>query len=149
MVEVFGYAREKIIEPIALAFPVGGRGYSTVRDFPTSLKQDRSRISSGPTFLWSVSNQDLSESQVERILSFWARCVAWTREAAKPPEKVLSKLGRLSCYIKTVGDREREWLLAVSPYVHIGYDADDFIEQLERLADISPANVSAVLGKTT
>ncbi len=82
-----------------------------------------------------------------RILSFWARCVTWSREAAKPPEKLLSKLGRLSCYIKTVGDHEQEWLLAVAPYVHVGYDADDFIEELERLADISPANVSVVLGK--
>jgi hypothetical protein len=65
----------------------------------------------------------------------------------EPPAKLLSKLGRLSCYIKVVADREREWLLAVAPYVHVGYNADDFIEELERLADVSPANVCVVLGR--
>ena len=35
----------------------------------------------------------------------------------------------------------------MAPYVHVGYNADDFIEELDRLADISPAKISAVLGK--
>lgn len=141
------HAREKIVERIALAFllqdeELDGPRFSYL--FEAGLIED---LEQATGFFWSVSNQDLSDSQVERILSFWARCVDWSRGAAKPPERLLSRLGRLSCYIKTIGDREQEWLLAVAPYVHIGYNADDFIEELERLADISPANVSAVLGK--
>jgi len=141
------HAREKIIERIALAFlwedeKIDGPRFSYL--FEAGRIDD---LEQATTFFWSVSNQNLSDSQVARILAFWARCVTWSRNAGKPPEKLLSKLGRLSCYIKTIDEHEREWLLAVAPYVHIGYNADDFIEELERLADISPENVSAVLGK--
>jgi|CXWL01.1.fsa_nt_gi hypothetical protein len=141
------HARKKIIERIALAFlwkdeELDGPRFSYL--FEAGRSDD---LEQATAFFWSVSNQDLPESEVERILSFWARCVTWSRNAVKPPEKLLSKLGRLSCYIRTIGEQEREWLLAVAPYVHIGYDADDFIEELERLADISPENINAVLGR--
>ncbi|MBA3755061.1 MAG: hypothetical protein H0X02_02000 [Nitrosomonas sp.] len=141
------HARKKIVERIALAFlwrdeELNGPRFSYF--FEAGLIDDLEQVT---TLFWSVSNQNLSESQVEKILSFWARCIAWIREAAMPPEELLSKLGRLSCYIKAVGEREQQWLLAVAPYVHIGYNADYFIEELERLVDINPENVSAVLGK--
>lgn len=141
------HARKKIVERIALAFlwedeELDGPRFSYL--FEAGRIDD---LEQATTFFWSASNQDLSDSQVERILSFWERCVAWTLQAAKPPEELLSKLGRLSRYIKAVGEREQPWLLAVAPYVHIGYDADYFIEELERLVDISPENVNAVLGK--
>jgi hypothetical protein len=66
---------------------------------------------------------------------------------AEPPATVLSKLGRLSCYSKKVEDREMDWLLAVAPYVHVGYNAGDFIEELDRLVEVSPGNICIVLGK--
>ncbi|MDO9469896.1 MAG: hypothetical protein Q7J23_04100 [Nitrosomonas sp.] len=141
------HARKKIVERIALAFLWEDEELDSPR-FSYLFKAGRiDDLEQATTFLWSASNQDLSNSQVERILSFWAHCLAWTLQAAKPPEELLSKLGRLSRYIKTVGEREQPWLLAVAPYVHIDYDADYFIEELERLVDISPENVSTVLGK--
>lgn len=141
------HARAKLVDRIALAFlwadeELDGPRFSYL--FDSGRIED---LEQATGFFWSVSNQDLSAAQVERILSFWARCVAWNRSAAEPPAKLLSKLGRLSCYINSVADREQEWLLAVAPYVHVGYNADDFIEELDRLADISPAKISAVLGK--
>lgn len=141
------HAREKLVERIALAFlwedeELDGPRFSYL--FESGRIED---LEQATGFFWSVSNQDLSAAQVERILSFWARCVVWSRNAAETPAKLLSILGHLSCYIKSVEDREQEWLLAVAPYVHVGYNADDFIEELDRLADISPAKISAVLGK--
>ncbi len=49
--------------------------------------------------------------------------------------------------LQPVENRELEWLLAVAPYIHVGYNADDFIEELERLVNVSPANICVVLGK--
>ncbi len=141
------HAREKLVERIALAFLWGDEELDGLR-FSYLFESGRIEdLEQATGFFWSVNNQNLSPAQVERILSFWARCVVWSRDAAEPRAKLLSKLGRLSCYIKSVDDRELEWLLAVAPYVHVGYNADDFIEELDRLADISPAKVSAVLGK--
>ncbi|MDP3244593.1 MAG: hypothetical protein Q8M83_02950, partial [bacterium] len=141
------HAREKLVERIALAFLWGDEELDGPRFsylFDSGHVDD---LEEATGFFWSVSNQDLSPAQVERILAFWNQCVVWSRAVAETPAKLLSKLGRLSCYIKVVEDRERDWLLAVAPYVHVGYNADDFIEELERLVDVSPANICAVLGK--
>ena len=43
--------------------------------------------------------------------------------------------------------KERELLEAVAPYVHIGHNAHEFVEDLSRLVDVSPDGVSAVLEK--
>ena len=141
------HAREKIVERIALAFLWGDEELDGPRFsylFDTGHIDD---LEEATEFFWRVSNQELSPTQVERILAFWNRCVVWSQTAEKPPAKLLSKLGRLSCYIKEVKDRERDWLLAVAPYVHVGYNADDFIEELDRLVEVSPANICVVLGK--
>ena len=141
------HAREKLVERIALAFLWGDEELEGPRFsylFESAQIED---LEQATGFFWSVSNQELSPAQVERILAFWNRCVVWSRAVPEAPEKLLSKLGRLSCYIKVVEDRERDWLLAVAPYVHVGYNADDFIEELDRLVEVSPANICVVLGK--
>ena len=141
------HAREKLVERIALAFLWGDEELDGPRFsylFDTGQIED---LEQATGFFWSVSNQELSPAQVERILAFWNRCVVWSLDVSEPPAKLLSKLGRLSCYIKVVEDREWGWLLAVAPYVHVGYNADDFIEELERLVNVSPANICVVLGK--
>lgn len=48
--------------------------------------------------------------------------------------------------MKVVEDRERDWLLAVAPYVHVEHNVDYFIEELDRLVEVSPDNISVVLG---
>lgn len=141
------HAREKLVERIALAFLWGDEELDGPR-FSYLFESGRIEdLEQATGFFWSVSNQELSPAQVERILTFWNRCVVWSRAVAEPPVKVLSKLGRLSCYIKVVEDREMDWLLAVAPYVHVGYNADDFIEELDRLVEVSPANICVVLGR--
>ncbi len=141
------HARGKLIERIAFAFlwedeSLDGPRFSYL--IASSRVED---LEEATEFFWSVSNQELSPAQVERILSFWERCIAWSRDAVDPPARLLSKLGRLSCYLNSIGEREEVWLLAVAPYVQVDYNADYFIEDLERLVDVNPAVVSVVFGK--
>jgi hypothetical protein len=49
--------------------------------------------------------------------------------------------------VTTLTEREDTLLLAVAPHVKAGYKADNFIEELYRLADQDPVRVSNVLGK--
>ena len=141
------HAREKLVERIALAFLWGDEELDGSH-FSYLFEPDRVEdLEQATIFLWSASNQELSRDQESRILSFWARCVAWSRNAAEPPAKLLSQLSRLSCYLKSVEDHEQKWLLAVAPYVYVDDNADYFIEELDRLVDLSPAKISAVLGK--
>lgn len=141
------HAREKIVERIALAFLLGDEELDGPRFlylFETGNVDD---LEEATEFFWRVSNQEMSSAQVERILAFWNRCVVLSQAMTEPPAKLLSKLGRLSCYIKLVEDRERDWLLAVAPYVHVGHNVNNFIEELDRLVEVSPANICIVLGK--
>lgn len=140
------YAREKIIERIAIAYIWGDDELDSLRFsylFEAGCVED---LENASRFFWSISNQELSDAQVERILCYWERCIAWSEAAAEPPAKLLSSLGRLTCHLDSVGEKEANWLLSVAPYVHIGYNADDFIENLNRLADENSAVVSKVLG---
>jgi hypothetical protein len=140
-------SREKLVERIALAFLWGDEdleGPLFSYFFECKRLDDLEKIAD---FFWSVSNQELSPDQVERILAFWNRCLVWIRGGEETPAKLLSKLGRLSCYVNKVEAREVDWLLAVAPYVHVGYNADNFIEQLDRLVDCNSAEICIVLGK--
>ncbi len=141
------HARDKLLERIALAFLWGDEELNGPRFsylFECNRIDDLEQVAS---FFWRVSNQELSPTQVERIFSFWNQCVSRIRAVTNtPPAKLLSKLGRLSCFMKVVEDRERDWLLAVAPYVHVEHNVDYFIEELDRLVEVSPDNISVVLG---
>lgn len=139
------YAREKIIEKIALAYLWTDEELHSPRFsyFFESERVDDLEDASG--LFWSVRNQKLSDAQVERVLSFLDRCVAWGQEGAQPPRKLFSSLSRLICYVGAVGEREKQWLLAIAPHVVVGHNADEFIEELDRLVEMNPPVISAVL----
>lgn len=141
------HTREKLIERIAIAYlweieELDAPRFAYI--FESGLVDD---LVDASTLFWSISHQGLSDNMVERILKFWGRCVEWSRTTAISPAKLLSSLSRLSCYLKYVGGREKEWLLAVAPHANYDHNADNFIEELDRLADQSVAEVSAVFGK--
>jgi hypothetical protein len=141
------HARENIIQRIALAYLSGDEEFDLPRFsylFDSGQIEDLKEVS---RFFWSGSDQEVPENQVARILDYWTRCVNWSRTAPQPPAELLSSLSRLICYVKTVGEREMDLLTAVAQFVDVDYNADEFIEGLERLADVSPAEVSAVLGQ--
>lgn len=141
------HSREKLIQRITLAYlwddeELDGPRFSFL--FESKAVGD---LEEAGDFLWSVSSQKLHPTQIERVLDYWATCVDWSKTLAEPPAALLSSLSKLACYVKDIGDSEREWLMAVAPYVHVGHDADRFIEELERLADAYPKEASAVLAR--
>lgn len=96
-------------------------------------------------WFWSIRKERLSSEYINRILSFWGRCVSWTSSLDVPPTKLLSALSRLSCYLQFLTSREKDLLLAVAPYVKDGYNDAFLLEELERLVDSNVAEVSLVM----
>ena len=86
-----------------------------------------------PDFLWRMRGADLSDDQTKRILDFFEHAVDWAKTIDPLPRKLLSNLSLLACHIKTMGQREPALLRAVAPYVSVNYNAERFIEQLDRL----------------
>ena len=140
-------ARERIIERIALAYLWGDELLDSPRFsylFESGQFEDLEDVSS---FFSNVRGQELTVDQIERILCFWEKCVFWAQTLPEPPKSLLSALSRLICYVTTFGDREVRLLMAVAPHVNVGYNADKFIEELDRLVEQDPAIVSSVLEK--
>lgn len=140
-------ARERIIERIALAYLWGDELLDSPR-FSYLFESGRFEdLEDAISFFSSIRGQELTVDQIERILCFWEKCVVWAQTLPKPPKSLLSALSRLIRYVTTFGDREIRLLMAVAPHVKVGYNADNFIEELDRLIEQDPAKVSSVLGK--
>ena len=139
-------AREKLIEHMALAYLWGNDDLSSLRFsylFENSLTGDLKIMGN---FFWSVSRQDISKEQIQKILSFWERCIEWSAKQSPVPENLLSSLSSLACYLESADEKEIVLLMAVAPHVKIDYNADRFIEELVRLVDKNPEQISKVLG---
>lgn len=139
------HARENLTQRMCLAYlwrkdELNSPQFSYLFD---NDRVDAIRIASH--WFWSISNQELTEDQKGAILLFWDRCVTWSKTTKANPANILSSLSLLACYLPKVGPRELAWLLAVAPHVSRDYNADQLIEELERLADISPVEVAQVL----
>ena len=139
------YGRNKLIERIALAYLWGDEDLDSPRfSYLFDLDRENALIVTAALFS-SVRGQGLSESQIQRILKFWNRCIEWSKTAPSPPKELLSALSLLSCYLTSIGIAEFGSLKAVAPYVQIGHNSDRFIEELDRLVEVSPDEVCAVL----
>ena len=139
------HARENILHWIALAYLWGNETLDSPQFaylFESKQIQDLMEIS---RFFWSVRGQALTKEQTDRILTFWDRCVDSTHGGGEPASELLSSLGLLSCYLGDIGEMEKKLLLVVAPFVHVDYNADFFVEELDRLADGNPGEVSTVL----
>lgn len=139
--------RDRLVERIALAYLWGDEELTSPRFVSFFREQGASDLQIICNFLWSVSNQNLTPDQVQRILAFWQKCIEWSKTLAEAPAQLLSNLSRLSVYLTKIDADKAAWLEYVAPYVQIGYNEDEFVEQLLRLVDVNPHAVGAVLSR--
>ena len=141
------HSRGKLIQRIALAYLWGDEQLDGPRFSYLFDSKALGDLEEAGDFLWSVSAQKLRRDQVEKVLAYWACCVDWSDTLDEPPAALLSSLSKLACFLTAIGEKEERWLSAVAPFVHVGHDADRFIEELDRLADMYPRQASAVLAQ--
>jgi hypothetical protein len=140
-----GRVRERLIERIALAYLWGHEQLDSQRFRYLFQPEHLEDIQDASGWFWSIREEQLSTEKVDRILQFLDHCISWSRTLPSPPTKLLSNLSRLTCYLQALTKKEMGWLLAVAPYVNVDYNYDFFLEELERLVDVSPAEVSLVV----
>lgn len=140
-------ARERLIQRMCLAYLWGDEQLDSPR-IQLLFQADRiDDLKDAVEFFWSVRRQELSSEQIEMVMSFWSKTNNWATRLPEPPKQLMSTLSRLICYVDNISDREKQLLLAVAPYVSIGYNADHFIEELDRLVECFPSEVSMILGR--
>lgn len=138
---------ERIIDRVALAYLWGDEALNSSR-FTSLLTEDKiDDLITISRFFWSVQDKELAEKQIELIVNFWDWCVKWSEKLSSPPGKLYSSLSKLSCFLDIIGQKSLPLMLTVAPFVGINHNADNFIEELNRLATSYPEQVCQILGE--
>jgi len=141
------HTRPKLVERIALGYLWGDEALDSTRFnliFDNHIVGDLQAIAD---FFWSISNQDITDEQIDRIIAFWTRCVDWAAGVTPTPEALLAKLSLLSCYLNEISDDDLPRMLACVPYVNETNYAWELNKRLEALVTESPANVVQILDR--
>jgi hypothetical protein len=138
--------RERVIEWVALAYLWDDETLETpiVQEI---FKGGAGDLETMAEFFWGVRREELQEKQIQKVIAFWERALAWSQAQGKIPERLMSRLSRLSPYIAELDDGARRLLAGVIPYVHLDYSSDAMVEELSRLVDGNPAGVAELLEK--
>jgi hypothetical protein len=137
-------SKERITEWICLAYLWGDENLGSplmTLLFTGGVEE----LQTAAEFFWKVQGDGLTDDQVERVLAFWNKCLAWSKTQRDVPVPLLSRLGRLAPYLDTLDARAKELLLAVVPYVHADYSTHEMIKELDRLVDSNPPAAAEVL----
>jgi hypothetical protein len=138
------YSKGRITEWICLAYLWGDENLESpliAHLFAAGLDD----LQTATEFFWGVHHQKPADDQVERILAFWTKCLEWSKAQKDVPVLLLSRLSRLTSYLKVLDARAKELLLAVVPYVHRDYSTHEMIKELARLVDSNPTAAAEVL----
>lgn len=142
-----GDSREKLVQRIALAYLWGDDDLNSPRMsslFGSNAAED---LQSAAELLRTAQPDELGVEQRDRIFRFWEKCVQWAQQTPAVPAEVLSTLSHLVRLVDAVDERTCELLFAVAPHVHVGHRSYEFINELNRLVDRNPAEITAVLKK--
>jgi hypothetical protein len=137
--------KEKLLERMGIAYLWGIEALDSPRFSEVFASGGAEDLQHLAWFLWTLRGQDLSSEQKEKILSFWERCISWSRSRETVPEKLLSTLSHLACYLNDGEGQAQTLLIAVAPYAHVGHDLYQFVGELRRLSTTSPETVISIL----
>ena len=139
-------AREKVLERIGAAY------VWDIEQLDGELFEELFRQASANDLevlarvFWIIrGDQGLSAKQKDRILSFGIRSLEWAEREEPVPGQLLARLASLAAYATAMGPRERRFLEAVAPHVHVAHGSHEFVAELKRLASQDPASIMNIL----
>jgi hypothetical protein len=140
------HSRERITEWVCLAYLWGDESLDTPR-MAHIFAGGTDDLRNAAQFFWRMHGDKLTSDQIERVLAFWEKCLAWAKTQDEVPEVLFSSLGRLAPYITALDEGSKALLLSVVPYVHTDYSTDQVIKELDRVADTNSAAAVEVLAR--
>jgi hypothetical protein len=84
-------SRERITEWICLAYLWGDETLDTPL-MAHLFEGDVDDLQNAAEFFWRVHGEKLTPEQVERVLEFWEKCLAWAKRSRKRPRLCLHAL---------------------------------------------------------
>lgn len=139
--------KNRLVERIALAYLWGIEALRSPLFDWWFASEDVAALRVISHFFWSVRNQELSDTQVLRILEFWRFCVDYSQDRIGSCQTLLSSLGRLIGYLDQINEEDEIRLLLIASYVHTEHNQDWFIRDLGHLSVASPHAVYRIVNK--
>ena len=140
------HSREKLMGTLTLAYLWGDESLESPRFDHLFTDRRTEDFESINHFLLTIRDSSLESEQIERVLDYWRRCVAWTRSLNETPANMLSSLSGLTAFL-TTADGNLDLLIPVAAHVHVHRNAYEFIRELNRLIKVSPCAIRTVLAK--
>ena len=137
--------RQKLVERMMVGYLWGEDTLTSTRlthAFNHDLVED---LENGAWFFWSIRGEKLSDEQRAKILQYWAACVEWAGKQQNAPTKLMDALGHLAWSVDKLDATSRDLLLAVAPFIYLHHNVYELLEELDRLASVSPIEVGEVL----
>jgi hypothetical protein len=138
---------DRLVERIALAYLWGVEDLRSPRFDWWFANQDVAALRVVSHFFWSVRNQELSDTQVVRVLDFWRFCVNYSQNRMDSCQTLLSSLGRLIGYLDQINEEDEIRLLLIASHAHTEHNQDWFIRDLGHLSVASPHAVCRIINK--
>jgi hypothetical protein len=138
---------DRLVERIALAYLWGVEELRSPRFDWWFASDDVAALRVVSHFFWSVRNQELSDTQVVRILDFWRVCVDYSQTRLDLCKTLLSSLGRLIGYLENISDENEIRLILIASHAHTAHNQDWFIRDLGHLSLASPHAACRIINK--
>jgi hypothetical protein len=138
--------RKALVDRLMLAYLWGDEALNSPRIaylFDNTLLED---LKAAAWFLWTTRGDELSPEQEAKIIAFWDRCVVWAQSQKEVPKELLGTLATLAWVLPDAAGRNGELLATVAPHISATHATYDFLEQLNRLVEKNPTEVSDILG---
>jgi len=138
--------REKALQFLGLAYLEGLEELDDgglMSELVTTLKTGE--LSELCWFFWTLrGGQELSASRMLRILEFWRRVAAITRESGTTQPELQSALNLLAVFIDGMTPEIKRMWMEAAPHAQVRHHGHILVEHLARLAATCPAAVAAV-----
>jgi hypothetical protein len=135
--------RNRLLERVALAYLWSDEELHSLRLQHLFNLENVGDLEALVSFLSTVATGQLSAEQRERIANFWREGVDWALTQLPHTASLLSSLSRLITFVNSMAaEMDAVRIVRIAPYVHIGWHADDFVEQLLRLVETNDTAVA-------
>ena len=137
--------RESILGRMAAAFAHGKEDLESTRFALLFAVGQADDIQDVARTLAVFARGDDRERYRDRLITFWRRCVDWSRESPNASNDVLATLADFSTSLDRLDETTKPLVLASAPHIDVGIDMHGLVDSLLRFADANPDDVIEVL----
>jgi len=140
------HARERLLQYISVAYLWGDEDFSSPGGAlqPLFSAFPEADIREIVRFFWGIQREQLRQEQVEKIIGFWGACMSRIDTEKVDHRSVLSDLGLLTAYLRSIEGEQERWLLEIAPYIDVNHNANFLLEYLDALVEASPSRVASI-----